>query len=465
MTTELTAIEQLALLDARSVSARELLDAHLAQVERWNPVVNAIVTLDEDGARSKAMAIDERRARGESVGPLAGLVTAHKDLENVAGMRSTSGSPILADFVPDTDSLIVERMRAAGLVTLGKTNTPEFGAGSQTFNTVFGATRNPYDRERTCGGSSGGAAVALATGMVSMADGSDMGGSLRNPASFCNVVGLRPSPGRVPSWPTDAAWSTMAVKGPMARTVADTALLMSAIAGDDERSPIALSDDPMLFRDPLDADLTGVRVAWSEDLGLPVERGVREALRSARDVFLDLGCIVEEVTPELRDAAEIFQTLRAWAFEVSYGSLYRDKSEQMKDTVVWNIEEAHRRSMKDHADISRKHARLYQRMRVFMGSYEALLLPVSQVVPFDVNTEWVTEIEGVTMATYVDWMRSCSDITVTGLPAISVPAAFTEEGLPVGLQIVGQHRQDFRTLQIAHMFEQATLVGRRRPAL
>ena len=462
---QFSAVEQLALLDTRAVSARELLDDHLAQVEAWNPEVNAIVTLDTEGARGAALAVDEQRAAGEDVAALAGLVTAHKDLENVAGMRSTSGSPILAGFVPGEDSLIVERMRAAGMVTVGKTNTPEFGAGSQTFNPVFGATRNPYDQSRTCGGSSGGAAVALATGMVSLADGSDMGGSLRNPASFCNVVGMRPSPGRVPSWPTSAPWSTMSVKGPMARTVADVALMMSAVAGPDDRSPISLGDDPALFLSPLATDLKGVRVAWSEDLGLPVEQGVRDALAQARDVFVDLGCIVEDVTPDLRHAAEIFQTLRAWSFEVSYGPLYRTKADQMKDTVVWNIEEAHRRSLTDHAEASRKHAQLYQRMRTFMSSYQALLLPVSQVVPFSVETEWVTDIEGSPMNTYVDWMRSCSDITVTGLPAISVPAGFTPEGLPVGLQVVGRHRQDFRTMQIAYMFEQATLVGERRPVL
>ena len=465
MTVRRSATEQLAQLEARTISAREVLAEHLEQVNAWNPVVNAIVTLDTDGAMADAQSIDDRRVAGEPVGLLAGLPVAHKDLEPVAGMRSTSGSPILSDFIPTESSIIVDRMKAADAVTLGKTNTPEFGAGSQTFNSVFGVTRNPYDSGRTCGGSSGGAAVALATGMVSLADGSDMGGSLRNPASFCNVVGMRPSAGLVPTGPTDSPWSTLSVKGPMARSVSDVALLMQAIAGSSNDSPISLPGDPRTFARSLDCNLTGVRIAWSSDLGLPVDPEVVATLAFARDVFANLGCEVVDASPDLRDAAEIFQVLRAWAFEMRCGPLYETKREQMKDTVRWNIEEARRRSLSDHVNASRKHARLFRHMQSFMTRYEALVLPVSQVVPFPVETEWVTEIDGQSMETYIDWMRSCSDISVTGLPAISVPAGFTAGGLPVGLQIVGRHREDFRTMQIAHMFEQVTETGQREPVL
>src|SRR5580765_813462 len=256
----LSAVEMARLVRARELSAREVLSAHLAQIERVNPTVNAIVTLVADQAMEQARLADEAMARGREVGPLHGLPIAHKDLQPTKGIRTTFGSPIFRDFVPAADSLLVDRIRRAGAILVGKTNTPEFGAGSQTFNPVFGATRNPYDTSKTCGGSSGGAAVALACGMLPLADGSDMGGSLRNPASFCSVVGLRPSPGRVPTWPARLPWSPLSVDGPMARTVADVALLLSAIAGPDPRSPIAQQEAGARFALPLGRGFDGVRV-------------------------------------------------------------------------------------------------------------------------------------------------------------------------------------------------------------
>src|SRR5947207_1046909 len=254
----LGAIEMARLIRSKQLSARDVLSAHVDQIERVNPRVNAIVTLLADRAMDRASAADEALARGEEVGPLHGLPIAHKDLQPTKGIRTTFGSPIFKDFVPPEDSLIVERIRDAGAIVVGKTNVPEFGAGSQTFNPVFGATLNPYDHSKTCGGSSGGAAAALACGMLPVADGSDMGGSLRNPASFCNIVGLRPSPGRVPSWPAAMAWSTLSVDGPMARSVADVALMLSAIAGPDPRSPIAIDEPGSRFAAPLDRDFKGV---------------------------------------------------------------------------------------------------------------------------------------------------------------------------------------------------------------
>jgi amidase len=394
------------------------------------------------------------------------LPVAHKDLFPTKGVRTTFGSPIFGDFVPDHDALIVERLAEAGAISVGKTNTPEFGAGSQTFNGVFGETLNPYDPTRTCGGSSGGGAVALACGMVPIADGSDLGGSLRNPAGFCNVVGFRPSPGRVPTWPDPTPWLALTVEGPMARTVEDAALMLGAIAGPDPRSPLSISEPGALFLRPLERDFGGVRVAWSRDLGgLPVDPRVTEVLEGHRDVFESLGCAVEEAEPDLADADEVFKTLRAWRYELSVGELLEEHRDEMKDTVVWNIEEGARLGGPQVGRAERKRTELFHRVRSFMGSYEFLVSPVSQVPPFDVKQRYVTEIAGERMQTYVDWMKSCYYVSVTGLPAISVPCGFTREGLPVGIQIVGRYRDDFGVLQLAHAFEGATRYGERRPPL
>ncbi|WP_413115743.1 amidase [Streptomyces sp. CY1] len=460
-----TALDLGRLLRTRELSARELLEAHLARIERVNPAVNAIVTLVADRAREAAERADERIAAGEELGPLHGLPIAHKDTHNTAGIRTTHGSP-LADGVPDRDDLLIERIRAAGAITIGKTNVPEFGAGSHTFNPIFGATHNPYDLGRSAGGSSGGAAAALASGMIPIADGSDTGGSLRNPASFCNVVGLRPSPGRVPGWPAATAWGTLAVKGPMARTVADTALLLSAIAGPDARSPIAVEEPGARFARPLDRDLTGLRVGWSPDLGglVPVEPEVAAAVESAVEVFDDLGCVVERACPDLTEAEEVFRTLRASMFEVAFGTLMDRHPDGLKQTIRENTEEGRKLSGPDVARAEMLHTQLYHRVREFFGRYDVLLLPVSQVLPFDVGIEYPTEVAGVAMDDYLDWMRSAYLISSTGSPALSVPAGFTHGGLPVGVQIVGPHRADFAVLQVGHAFEQATGHWRRRPA-
>jgi len=461
-----TATSLAQMIKSRRVSVTEVVQAHLGQIERVNPKVNAIVTLCAESALDEARAADESIARGAALGPLGGLPIAHKDLVPTRGLRTTWGSPIYEHHVPDDDGLIVERLKAAGAITVGKTNTPEFGAGSQTFNQVFGRTLNPYDPTKTCGGSSGGAAVALATGMVPMADGSDLGGSLRNPASFCNVVGFRPSPGRVPSWPVELPWWPFSVEGPMARTVADAALMLSAIAGPDPRSPIAIDEPGERFRSPLGRDFAGVKLAWSRNLGgLPVDRRVTAVLEAQRDTFRALGCSVEDGEPDFSDAREIFQAWRAWAFESKYGRLVEDHRDQIKDTVIWNLEQGRKISGPQLAEAERKRGRLYHRVREFMATREFLVLPVTQVPPFDVATPYPTEINGVPLATYIDWMRACSDITVTGLPAISVPCGFTPEGLPVGIQIVGRHHDDWGVLQLAHAFEQATGFAKERPRL
>jgi amidase len=460
----MTATELARRLRARELSAVEVMQAHLAQIERVNPRVNAIVTLLPERALAGARAADAALARGEPTGPLHGLPVAHKDLTLTRGIRTTFGSPIYRDFVPDTNALIVDRLQAAGAITIGKTNTPEFGAGSQTFNPVFGATLNPYDPTKTCGGSSGGAAVALACGMLPIADGSDLGGSLRNPASFCNVVGFRPAPGRVPTWPDLTAWYPLSVQGPMARTVEDVALLLSVMAGPDPRSPIAIAEPGERFARPLARDFRGVRLAWSRDLGgLPVDPRVTAVLEGQRHVFADLGAIVEESEPDFAGADESFRAWRAWRFALAYADLLRDHRDQLKDTVVWNIEEGLRLTGPELGRAERLRTELYHRLRHFLERYEFLLLPVCQVPPFDVSQPYVTSINGQPLTTYLDWMRSCYYISATGLPAISVPCGFTPEGLPVGLQIVGRHQDDFGVLQLAHAFEQATGAGRRRP--
>jgi amidase len=460
----LPAVELAARIRQRELSAVEVLEAHLAQIERVNPAVNAIVTLVADEARAQAQAADKALARGENLGPLHGLPIAHKDLALTKGIRTTYGSPIYRDFVPAESGLIVERIQQAGAITIGKTNVPEFGAGSQTFNPVFGATRNPYDLTKTCGGSSGGAGVALACGMIPIADGSDMGGSLRNPAGYSNVVGLRPSPGRVPIWPSDNAWQALSVEGPMARNAQDAALLLSVIAGPDPRVPNSISEPGSQYNRSLERDMRGVRVAWSPTLGgLPVDPRTLEVLERSRSAFETVGCIVEEANPDLTGAEDVFQTMRAWSFAFGKDNEYTHHRDQLKDTIIWNIEAGLRLSGTDIARATRTQAQLFKQMQQFMERYEFLICPVSQVPPFPVEQPYVTEINGIAMETYIDWMRSCYWISATSHPAISVPGGFTGDGLPVGVQIVGRYRDELGVLQLAHAFEQATGHGLRRP--
>jgi amidase len=461
------ATELAGMLRAREVSARELLDAHLDRVERLNPRVNAVVTLDAEGARAAADAADAALASGDAVGPLHGLPVAHKDTHATGGMRTTWGSPLHADTVPLRDELIVARYKAAGAVRVGKTNVPEFAAGSHTYNTVFGATHNPYRHGLSAGGSSGGAAAALAAGFVPLADGSDMGGSLRNPAGFCNVVGLRATPGRVPSWPASLGWSQLSVQGPMGRTVADVALQMSVLAGPDPRVPISLSDDPVGFAASLPDSLAGLRVAWAPDLGgrVTVDPAITSVLTSVGAVFEDLGASVDDDCPDLSDADDVFGTLRAWIFDANYSDLARRSPDKVKESIRWNAEMGAKLTGSDIARAEQQHTKLYERMVAFFERYDVLLAPTTQVLPFPVELEYPTEIGGVPQDNYLEWMRSCTLISATGCPALSVPGGFTDDGLPVGLQIIGAPRADRRVLEVGHAFEQATRFGERRPAL
>ena len=458
---DLSAIELVARMRRKQVSAREVMTAHLARIERINPKVNAVVTLVAERAMADAARADERLAGGEASGVLHGLPVAHKDLVDTAGIRTTRGSPFYRDNVPARDALIVARTRAAGAITCGKTNTPEFGAGSQTFNSVFGPTRNPYDVTKTCGGSSGGAAVALACGMVPIADGSDMGGSLRNPAAFCNVVGLRPAPGRVPG--TAGSWSPLSVSGPMARSVADVALFLSAMAGPDPVNPLSIAEDASQFRAPLGRDFKGVRVAWWRGLGgIPFEPEIRQIVDANRRVFEGLGCIVEEAEPDFAGVDEAFPALRFTGNYSQSAPLVREHPEWVKDTIKYEVAEAERISAAAIGRALARQTRMYDQSRQFFERYDYFVLPVTQVSPFDVTVPYPAQIAGTRMGTYIDWMRSCWYITFMSNPAISVPAGFTPAGLPVGIQIVGRHRGEWSLLQMAHAFEQATQHGRRR---
>ena len=460
----LSAVEMVEMIKRKDVSAVELMMAHLQQVERINPKVNAIVTLLPEQAVEKAKKLDSAIAAGQDTGILQGLPVAHKDLVPTKGIRTTFGSPIYRDYVPDHNALIVDRIQQAGAITIGKTNTPEFGAGSQTYNEVFGETLNPYDVSKTCGGSSGGAAVALASRMVPIADGSDTGGSLRNPANFCNVVGFRPSPGRVPNFPSKVGWGPISVSGPMARNVSDCALFLSAIAGQASRVPISITESGARFLETLERDFSGTNIAWSEDLGgLPVDPETTRVINSKRSVFSELGCVITETEPNFQDANEVFLIWRGWGREINSGDLLRNNKEQLKDTMVWDIEQGVNLSGPEVGWAESKRMELFQRMHEFMEKYEFLICPVSQRPPFDVRQRWVKEINGIGMENFIAWMKSCYYIPATGHPAISVPCGFTSEGLPVGVQIVGRYRDDFGVLQLANAFEAATGVWKKLP--
>jgi amidase len=451
----------------KKLSAREVMAAHLKQIHRVNPKVNAFVTLaDEDKLMAQAAAADESLANGKWLGPLHGIPVGVKDLHETSGMRTTFGSPLHSDYIPDFDCRVVQREKAAGAIVVGKTNVPEFGLGSQTFNKVFGATRNPYDVTKTCGGSTGGGSAAMARGMVPLADGSDMGGSLRNPPNFCNIVGIRPSAGRVSNVPTKMGWFTLSVPGPVARNVTDCAFFLSVLAGYDHHSPISIDQPGTQFAQPLgQRNFKGVRVAMFKDMGLPWEPEVTSAVKAQRKVFESLGCIVEEAEPDFRDAEDCFMTLRHWSTEGSFGDLMAAQGSQLNEYIHWHVEEGRKITGPQLSRLEVKRTELHQRMCAFLSKYEFFILPVNQVLPFDVNTHYPTEIAGVKMENYISWMKSAYYISITGAPAMSVPCAFSPGGLPIGIQIAGRQHDEWGVLQLGYAFEQATNIGARKPVV
>ena len=451
----------------KKLSAREVMQAHLRQIHRLNPKVNAIVTLlPDDDLMKQAAAADEALAKGRWLGPLHGLPVGVKDLHETAGILTTFGSPLHKNYVPDFDCRVVQREKQAGAIVVGKTNVPEFGLGSQTFNRVFGPTRNPYDVTKTCGGSTGGGAAALACGMVPLADGSDFGGSLRNPPNFCNVVGLRPSPGRVPKVPHQLGWFTFSVPGPVARNVTDCAYFLSVLAGYDHHYPISIDQPGTQFAQPLGTrSFKGARVAMFKDLGLPWEPEVRNAVRGQTRVFESLGCVVEEAEPDFTDANECFLAWRHWAVEANFGDLLASKGDQLNEYIHWHVEQGRKLTGLYLSRAEVKRTALYQRLCAFQEKYDFFVLPVNQVLPFDVDTHYPTEIAGVKMENYLAWMKSAYYISVAGNPSISVPCGLSASGLPIGIQIVGRHHDEWGLLEFAYAFEESTNVGQQRPAL
>ncbi len=460
------AVDMLQAMRTKKLSSREVMQAHLKQINRVNSKVNAMVTMvPEDQLMAQAAAADEALAKGKWLGPLHGLPLGAKDLHETAGIRTTFGSPLHKDNVPNFDCRVVQRQKEAGAIIVGKTNVPEFGLGSQTFNPVFGATHNPYDVTKTCGGSTGGGCVALATGMVPLADGSDMGGSLRNPPNFCNVVGLRPSPGRVPDVPSHLGWFTLSVTGPVARNVTDCALLLSVQAGYDHHSPISIDQDGAQFARPLERNFKGVRVAMFKDLGLPWDPEVKNAVHAQRNVFESLGCTVIDSEPDFSDANEAFLAWRHWSVELSFGDLIATKGDQLNEYIHWHVDEGRKLTGPKLSRLEAKRTALFQRLTNFKGEYDFFVMPVNQVLPFDVNQHYPAEIAGVKMENYLAWMKSAYYVSTAGNPAMSVPCAFSAAGLPIGIQIVGRHHDDWGVLQLGYAFEQATNIGKRRPAV
>jgi amidase len=460
-------------IHSRQVSCAEVMSAYLDHIERFNPKVNAIVALQERGElMAQARQRDEELARGHTHGPLHGVPHAVKDMELVKGMRSTFGSPLFRDFIPRADSLMVQRLRGAGAIIIGKTNVPEFGLGSHTHNPVYGITRNAYEPSRSAGGSSGGAAVALAMRMLPYADGSDYGGSLRNPAGWNNVFGLRPSIGRVPPDGRDDWLPSVSVLGPMARTVTDLALLLSVQAGYDDRAPLSIDGDGTRFRGSLQADLKGKRIAWGADLGghMPCESGVLELCYAALKTFESLGCIVEDACPEY-DPESVWRAavqLRGWQQGNIMLRFYQDPAKRalLKPEAIFEIETGLQLSAYDISAASVVRSEWYQALRSLFSRYDYFVLPTAQTFPFPLEWAWPQEIAGRRMSTYHEWMKGASIVSMSGCPALAAPAGFNPQGLPMGIQIVAPMRRELDCLRLAHAYEAASgWIGEHLPTL
>ncbi|HEX2910094.1 MAG TPA: amidase [Chloroflexia bacterium] len=456
------------LIRQRQLSPVEVTEAFLARIEEINPKINAYCTVAPEQALEAARAAEAALKRGESGGLIHGVPVAIKDLTPTAGILTTYGSHLYERNVPKEDGLIVSKLKAAGAIILGKTNTPEFGAGANTFNDLFGPTRNPWRLTHTPAGSSGGAAASLAAGLCALASGSDLAGSLRTPASFCNVVGLRPTPGRVPVYPSYQIWNPLGVDGPMARTVADTALMLSIISGRDDRAPLSYAANSAEFMDAvIEPAIRGWRVAWSPDLGFaPVDKEVIEICEGVLPVFSqELGCVVEEATPPMQDASEIFQVLRAAMMVASYGDVLEQWRDRMQPNLVWNIEQGMKLSARQVGKAQVAQSNYYQRVNKFMQNYDLLVLPAAATLPFPFETISPPQVGGRSMDNYVEWLGLAYGITLAGLPSIVVPCGWSEDGLPVGIQIVGKPLGEAAILKAAACFEAVRPWANRRPEL
>jgi amidase len=439
-------------LNSGEVTPLDLLDVLERRVAEVDGKVNALPTLCFDRARTYAKALMKKPV-GER-GLLAGMPVPIKDLTDVEGVLTTQGSPIYRDNIPARSDLLVERLENNGGLIYAKSNTPEFGAGANTFNEVFGATRNPWDTSRSAAGSSGGAAVALATGMAWLAHGSDMGGSLRNPASFCGVAGMRPSIGRVAHTPVAKIDRNLGVQGPMARNIEDLALLLDAMSGEHPADPLSLPAPATSFRSAARSGTRPKRVAYSPDLGItPVDPEVAAITRKAAARFAEAGAIVEEAHPDLREAHECFHVLRAYDFAISKAALLRTKRDLLKPEVIWNIEEGLKLTVEQLARAEAQRLAMTRRMLEFFETYDLLLAPATIVAPFPVENRYVAECAGKKFDNYVEWLGIVYAITLVCCPALSLPCGFTASGLPVGLQVVAPPRADAQLLAGAKVLE------------
>ncbi|MFV0433171.1 MAG: amidase [Leucobacter sp.] len=462
----LTAGELAGRIRRGELSARDALRSHWNRIDELNPAINAVIYEDRELAWAEAERADARQVAGERLGPLHGVPLTNKDTNDTAGMPNTWGSPLLKDVVPEQDSLIVGRMRAAGAIMTGKNNVPEFAAGSHTFNEVHGTTVNPYDVGRSAGGSSGGAGAAIAAGIQPVGDGSDMGGSLRIPASFCNVLGLRPSLGRVPT-PGANSWMWLGRTGPMAREVTDLALMLSVMSGPDAAYPASIQESGVDFQVGLRRGIKGLRIGWAPRLGLdmPIEPEVIEVAERSLAVFADAGAIVEEAAPDLSEADYVFRQTRAFDFEFGWGELVRSNPDQVKPEVIENVAAGTDQTIADVHELIRARTRLEQRTREYFDRYDLWLTPATQLLPFPAEERWPTEIDGHRMGDYLDWMRSACVVSAMSTPALSVPAGFSKSGLPVGVQLVARQGADALLLRAAYAYEERTRWAQMHPRL
>jgi len=449
----MSAREAVSRLKSGEVTPLELIDAAEERIAVVDPAVNALPTLCMDMARAAAKSMTVPDDPGP--GWLGGLPIVVKDVTDVKGVRTTHGSPIFAENISERDDISVEVLKRNGAIVIGKSNTPEFAAGANTFNEVFGKTLNPWNTDMTCGGSSGGAAVAVATGMSWLATGTDLGGSLRTPASFCSVVGLRPSPGRVAAGPQRDPFQSLSMNGPIARNVLDVALMLDAEVGGDARFPLALEAPLRSFQEAALNPLTPPRIGFTPDLGIgPVDPEVAEICRAGATRFAEAGALVEESTPDFSGALDTFQTLRASAFVVNRAPLLEKHRDKMKPEMIWNIEKGMAQSSGDLSIALRERGALYQRVAAWFEDYDVLACPAAIVPPFDVDMRYVERVGAYEFANYVDWLYITFAITLTGCPAISVPIGFTASGLPVGLQLVGRPRSEAELLSFAARLEE-----------
>lgn len=467
---DLAAVEARQLIGAKQLAPSELLQSCIARIEAVDHAVNAMVARDFTRARATAAAADAAVTRGDDLPPLHGLPIGIKDLTATEGLRTTQGSVLFADHVPAADDPLVARLRRAGANVIGKTNTPEFGAGANTRNAVYGATGNPFDPAKSCAGSSGGAAVALATGMAPLCQGSDTGGSLRNPAAFCGIVGFRPTPGMVPFLARGMGWSGLPVLGPMARTVADTALLLASMASDDGYDPLATTIHGRTVRraedlyPPAALDLARLRVALTPDFGFaPTERMIRDTFAEKTGLFRHVFAVAEDAAPDCSGTDETFEVLRAVAFLGSHADKVRETPDRVGPNVRANVAEGLRYSAADVARAMTAQTAIYRSWQTFFERYDVILSPAITVSPRSWRELYPAEIDGAATRTYFHWLALAYAVTVVGHPAISLPVGLDRAGMPFGLQIVGPRGGDALVLRVAAELE-ALLAGDARTA-